>query len=129
MTNNPIEELGNILQRQMLGMAQAGQVLALELGVITGDLGLSVASLSNVIPKGDYMVSLRLQIGSLTLNTSGVSLTTETASGPDSHSHSIKSHNHTVTLPIQLRSIQPGDRVLVAWAGTEPIVVDIVVSS
>ena len=27
------------------------------------------------------------------------------------------------------RALQPGDRVLVAWVGTEPIVVDIIVSS
>ena len=137
---NPIEDLGKLMDSQMKKVAGANKGIAVELGKINANMSLSVGSLANAIPKGDYMVSLRLTISSLELDTSMTSLETSnenmetgeseghkhTISG---HSHSVDGHKHTVTLPSQLRSIQPGDRVLVAWVGTEPIVVDIVVSS
>lgn len=126
---NPIEELGRTMQAQMRGSIKANQMPSLELGTIGGNMSLLVDSLSNAIPKGEYMVSLRLTIPTLTVTSQRKALATETAAGPDSHSHSIKEHDHKVTIQSQLRAIKAGDRVLVAWCGTEPVVVDIVVSS
>lgn len=35
-------------------------------------------------------------------------------------------HQHHVLIPEKMRSIKPGDRVLVAWVGDDPVVVDII---
>lgn len=43
------------------------------------------------------------------------------------HSHgSAGSHSHSVTVPEKLRSLKPGDRVLVAWVQSDAVVVDII---
>lgn len=110
--NNPIEELGKMMGDQMKRINQANKGVTLELGTIRDNMALSVSSLGNAIPKGDYMIALRLTAGSLTIKTSKE-----------------EEHLHSVDLPEKMRSLRAGDRVLVAWVGTEPIVVDIVVSS
>lgn len=38
-------------------------------------------------------------------------------------------HQHHVLVPEKMRSLKPGDRVLVAWVQNEAVVVDIIVSS
>lgn len=44
-----------------------------------------------------------------------------------SHSHpAAGSHSHEVLLPEKMRSIQPGDRVLVAWVSNDAIILDII---
>ena len=109
---NPIEELASVLDGQVKKTVSASKTLTFELGTIVGNMALSVSSLSNNIPKGEYMVSFRLTTGSLTFKTKVE-----------------ENHAHSITLPSQFRGLQVGDRVLVAWVGTEPIVIDIVVSS
>jgi len=43
------------------------------------------------------------------------------------HSHpAAGEHSHEVLLPEKMRSIQPGDRVLVAWVSNDAIVLDII---
>ncbi|MBR5193093.1 MAG: hypothetical protein IKW37_01545 [Bacteroidaceae bacterium] len=129
MSRNPIEELGEFFDNTVRNRIKANEHPVLELGTINGNMALQVDSLSNAIPKGEYMVALRLTIGTISLSTTAVGLTTEEASGPESHSHTIDSHGHKVTLPGQLRALSAGDRVLVAWAGNEPVIIDIVISS
>ena len=110
---NPIEELANVLDSQVKKtVSAANKNPVLELGTIVGNMALSVSSLGNNIPKGEYMVSFRLTTGDLALKTNV----------EDDHAHS-------VTLPSQFRGLQVGDRVLVAWVGTEPVVIDIVTGS
>lgn len=98
--SNAIEDLGKDMVAQMKQVIMRNSGVTVELGTIGGNMSLSVTSLKNAIPKGDYMVSLHLTQAS-----------------------------HTINLPAKLRGIQVGDRVVVLWVGTEPIVVDIVVSS
>ena len=124
--SSPIEELGKMIDFQMKNIAGASKGITVELGIINANMSLSVASLGNTIPKGDYMISLHLKAQSLKLETNSVSLSTST---DDEHSHTVNEHKHTITLPSAMRGIQAGDRVIVAWVGTEPVVVDIVVSS
>lgn len=38
-------------------------------------------------------------------------------------------HQHHVLIPEKMRSLKPGDRVLVAWVQNEAVVIDIIVSS
>ena len=135
-----IEKFGQMMHNRARQVAGAAKDAPPELGVINGDLSLSVSSLSNSIPKGEYMVSLHLQ----TANTGG-QLTTTASDGLHSHgpsgghsqyqgdgvhSHTNEGpHTHVVLVSGTIRGVQPGDRVLVIWVGTEPVVVDIVVNS
>ena len=135
-----IEKFGQMMHNRARQVAGATKDAPPELGLINGDLSLSVSSLSNSIPKGEYMVSLHLQ----TANTGG-QLTTTANDGTHSHgpsgghsqyqgdgvhSHTNEGpHTHVVLVSGTIRGVQPGDRVLVIWVGTEPVVVDIVVNS
>lgn len=118
---NAKEALGNTLNSRMSAVMSSAVGVYLELGNITGSLGLQVARFPEVIPKGEYMVDITLY--SPTYRT-----TIETHTHSDSgHSHSGGAHDHR--LPECFRKIKPGDRVLVAWVGTEPVVVAILQSS
>ena len=119
MSNN-MQRLGSTLASRMKATANAAVPTTLELGSITGNLSLKPDSLRAVIPKGQYMVNLMLTGGSST------SSETHTHSGDD-HTHSDGAHSHK--LPSGFRSLQAGDRVIVAWCGNEPVVIAIVVSS
>lgn len=125
MSGSQVEELGKMITAQMKSVYQRNSGITIELGTITSNMGLSVDSLGNTIPKGDYMISRHL-MQEMSVTTNSVALNTGETDG---HKHAISGHSHTATLPNKLRGIQAGDRVLIAWAGTEPIVVDIVISS
>lgn len=129
MSSN-LERLGNTLDGRMKKTSSAAVPTAIELGEINGQLALTTDSLKSPIPKGQYMVDIRLTGGTTT------SSTTHTHSdgshsghegGNGTHSHSGGAHTHE--LPGIFRGIQAGDRVLVAWCGNEPVVIAIVVSS
>ncbi|WP_199615554.1 hypothetical protein [Paenibacillus alkalitolerans] len=66
-------------------------------------------------PPGQYLVCRALTI-------SDPMVTTEPA-GTDMHSHQVKP-------PTQLKALEVGDRVLVAWVngGTDPVIIDVVVT-
>ena len=113
--SSAIEDFGKGMVEQMRNVMKANLGITVELGTITKNMALSVSSLGNPIPKGDYMISLHLMQASLEIATSRV--------------ESLENHRHTVTIPSKLRGLNSGDRVLVAWVGTEPVVIDIVVSS
>lgn len=137
---NAIELFGLNMTAQARRVADAGKDTSPELGLINGDWSLTVGSLGNPIPKGEYMVSLHLT----TLNTNDPLTVTDIdgihSHGPSGghsqregdgvHSHTNEApHRHVVLVGSTIRGIQPGDRVLVIWVGTEPVVVDIVVNS
>lgn len=107
MSSN-IQRLGNTLASRMKKTANAAVKTTMELGTIGSGLSLTTDSLRSLIPKGQYMVALPL---------TGES---ETSTGGE---------GEQAALPETLRGIKPGDRVLVAWCGNEPVVVSIVVGS
>lgn len=118
MSSN-IQRLGETIDGRMKKAAGAAVPTSIELGVINSNLSLTTDSLKTQIPRGDYMVNLLLagqeeETSSEEHNHTG-----------GSHSHTGGAHKHSVTL----RSLQAGDRVLVAWCGHEPVVVAVVVSS
>lgn len=50
-----------------------------------------------------------------------------THSGDGQHVHSNEGpHVHSVLVPETMRGVQPGDRVLMAWVGRTPVVIDII---
>lgn len=132
-----IQKLGNVLSDRMKRTASSAVPTTLELGVINANLSLTTDSLKTPIPKGDYMVSLALTHKNYytynELNSSAKAPhhheggTHEQFQGTGYHSHDDGLHDHRV--PSVFRQLEPKDRVLVAWIGNEPVVVDIVVSS
>ena len=112
MSSN-MQRLGNTLASRMKKTSAAAIPTTLELGTINSNLSLTVDSIPDPIPKGDYMINLML---------TGSSYRTGSAVDADGGAHS-----HA--LPSVFRSLKGGDRVLVAWCGNEPVVIAVVVSS
>ena len=109
-----IQRLGETFSGQMNKTAGAYTKRQLiELGTIKGGLTL-VTDSGMSVPKGQYMVNLEL---------TGESYVTEKAEACADDS----GHKHK--LPVVFRSLKAGDRVLVAWAGNEAVVLAIVKSS
>lgn len=100
--NSNMQRLGAVLANRMKQTSNAAVPTTIELGTVNANLSITPDSLRVPIPKGDYMVNYLL---------SGAS----TGSAED-HSH---------TLP----SLRPGNRILIAWCGNEPVVVAVVVGS
>ena len=130
--NSNLERLGATLDGRMKKTSGAAVPTTIELGVINGNLSLTTDSLKSPIPKGEYMVDIRLAAGSYDTSSTTHSHSGGQHSGHEmgengSHSHSGGAHTHQ--LPAAFRGLQSGDRVLVAWCGNEPIVIAIVVSS
>lgn len=107
MSNN-IQRLGETLAKRMKRTASASSPTTMELGTINSNLSLTTDGLQAQIPKGAYMIAL---------GQAGTSYETGEADG------------HTHTMPENIRALQAGDRVLVAWCGNEPVVIATVVSS
>lgn len=97
---NPIEELGKTLTSHMRQVVRANSGISIELGKICPEMELCVDSL-----------------GSINKIPKGEYMISKHLQLPETY------------MPDELRGLKIGDRVLVAWAGTEPIVVDIVISS
>lgn len=106
-----IEKLGETINKRVQDTFGARTAIIAELGTVTGNLGIQVASVGNIIPKGAYLISTRLTMGEKDAEFTGT--TTDSA------------HSHKVKLPEELRSLKAGDRVLLIWCGNEPVVTDI----
>ena len=137
-----IEKLGLMLHKQTESAIRVNSSVCLELGFILGDLSLSVPSLKNPIPHGEYMLCRQLTIGpthDILIQTKdgqgnhphGPSGSHSQESGSGSHSHPSSEgvHVHDVLIPETMRWIKSGDHVLVAWVGTEAVVIDLVYNS
>lgn len=106
-----MERLGNVLSNRMKKTSSAAVPTTIELGTVNANLSITTDSLMSTIPKGEYMVNLIL---------TGLYIT----GGPHGgHSDGNGSHSHII------RSLRGGDRVLVAWCGSEPVVLAVVVGS
>lgn len=134
MSSN-IQRLGNTLTSRMAQQAKAAIPVTVELGIINGDMSLTVDSLAGKIRPSDYMVDLRLTHDTYytynELNSSRnaphhhAGGTHAQYEGSGYHTHDDGLHDHRV--PSVFRKLKPGDRVLVIWVGHEPIIVSIVV--
>ena len=143
--------LAGLLQSRMGRTVKKGTSLPpLELGTITANMSLQVDGLP--APLTDYMVCRQLTLGAkdgvLTktkkdgshfVAVDGLDFTMDTV-GMNENGIYFKpgtnidlngsidgsAHEHEVLLPEKMRYLQPGDRVLVAWASNIPVVIDIV---
>lgn len=139
MSSN-VQRLGETLAGRMKRTARAAVPTTLELGIINDNLSLTVDSIGNQIPQADYMVALHLTHA--TYYSYNELYDTERTpsrkphhheggthaqySGSGYHTHDDGLHDHRA--PSVFRRLKPGDRVLVAWIGFEPVIVDIVVA-
>lgn len=134
MSSN-IQRLGDVLAGRMKNTANAAVPTFLELGTIGSGLSLTTDSIKTPIPPNQYMVSLHLTHDTYftynELNSSAAAPhhheggTHPQRGGSGYHTHDDGLHDHR--LPSVFRALQEGDRVLVAWAGNEPVVIDIVI--
>lgn len=137
-----IEKMGDSLMSRMTGINQALRPLGIELGVIQPNLSLSPDTSPGPIPKGEYLMSRRLSLGTegdvfaqtkegQGMHGHGPSGAHGQYSGSGVHSHPATEgvHVHDVLLPESMRSLKSGDRVLICWAGYTAVVVDVVLTS
>jgi len=140
MSGNPgINKLGKVLQQRIRENSKSP--LVLDFGVIQGDYSLLTNTYPIPIPKSDYLVCRQLTLGAtgtlLTITAKDGAHTHGPSgehgghiSGTGEHSHTDEApHTHAALIPEKMRSIKPGDRVLVAWVQNDAIVIDIVLSA
>lgn len=102
---NDIARSVNNKVNNSINAAQYGT--GLSLGTIT-ETGLNVDSVKQEYTKGDYFILDNLK--------NPESITTESANGPESHNHIIKT-------PDNQKPIKVGDRVLVAVMGVNAVII------
>lgn len=99
--------------------------LRLDFGEIQANGSLMTNTFPVPIPKGDYSICRQLTLGE-----TGRKLTVTDEDGRhEGHAGGDGTHSHVVLIPEKMRSVAPGDRVLVAWIQSEAVVVDIIEKS
>lgn len=105
---------------------------ALDFGEIQEDYSLQLNQYPIPIPATGYFVCRQLTMGG-----AGEEMA-KTKSGEGQHDHTAcaalgagghqqeGTHIHTVIIPEKMRGLQPGDHVLAAWVGADPVVIDII---
>lgn len=120
--------LAGLFQNRMNASVKKGTSLPpLELGTIDASMNLVVDGLPGALE--GYMVCRQLTLGAkddvLTkTKEDGTHIHNEPV--PESALELDSEHEHEVLIPEKMRKLKPGDRVLVAWASSIPIVIDIV---
>lgn len=122
-----MERFATLLSDRMKQTSAAAVTTAVELATVNSSLAITPDSLGIPIPKGEYRVNIMLTGAAYT----GSSTHTHDGGahgghdgGSGTHTHSGGSHNHA--MPANYRGLQPGDRVVIAWCGREPVVLCIV---
>lgn len=129
-SNKNAKRLGATLSDRMKQTANAAVPISIELGIVNANLSITPDSVAYSIPKGEYMVNILLTSDPYTSretheHSGGAHGGHE--GGDGTHTHSGGLHRHM--MPPEYRGLQPGDRILIAWCGYEPVVIAIVVSS
>ena len=124
--NPGTNRLANVLAGRM---RQENELpLVLDFGEIQADGSLLTNTFPVAVPKGSYSI-----LRQLTLGAEGDVLTSTMQEAGDGehegHTEGTGEHFHEIRLPEKMRSVCPGDRVLVAWVQNEAVVVDIVSGS
>ncbi len=134
---NGINHLANVLSMRIKDETKTPPML--DFGEIQGNGSLLTNTFPVPIPRGDYTVCRQLTLGKegscmtvtdmdgLHEHSGGVHEGHDTGDG--THTHEGGSHTHVIPVPEQMRGIQPGDRVLVAWVQNEAVVIDIIIRS
>lgn len=153
--NEGMNKLAKVINGRVQDSQKAYDNLVLDFGRIQQDYSLLTNTYPIPIPKSDYLVLRQLTLGS---EGSLLTVTTESGThehagdglhehdngsheghdtGDGNHTHSggnhghgqAGEHKHNVLVPERMRSIRPGDNVLVAWVQNDAIVIDIIVNA
>lgn len=117
MKNSGFSELASVFDSRM--REHSKQPYIVELGGITANKELKTDSFPEPIPKNSYYIARSLTLGKKD------ETFTKTGTVGDHGEASVK-------IPEKMRTVKPGDRVLVVWAGpnhADPVVVDIVLEA
>ena len=106
-----MQRFASVMANRMRQTSNAAVPTTIELGIVNANMSITPDSLRAAIPKGDYMVSLLLTSGRFTADAS------------------YDGYTHKHELPEAIRGLRPGDRILIAWCGDDPVVIAVVVSS
>jgi hypothetical protein len=121
-SNQGMNKLARIMQERMKKNQDANGALVLDFGTIQKDMSLKTNTFAIPIPQADYHVARQLTLGP----TGSVLTNTGTQGTHGGHISGSGAHSHTIVVPEKMRSIKPGDRVLVAWVQSEAVVIDVV---
>lgn len=137
--NKGANKLARVLQERIIKLSRQPETL--ELGTIQNDYSLLTDHFPVPIPKGEYLICRSLSHDPnqpLTTTKEGQGNhphgpsgehSQYSGSGQHSHPDTEGTHVHDIVLPESMHPLKPGDRVLVAWIGAEPVIIDIVLSS
>ena len=120
--NSGSTKLANTLKRMM--KSTSAPPLVLDFGIVNSDYSLSLNRFPLPVPKDEYSVCRSL------LYDLSVPLTETYVDGSHDHYGSVpaETHYHEVRLPLKMRWLKPGDKVLVAVIQNEFVIIDIVFS-
>lgn len=145
-SNEGINKLARVIQKRTKEVTATPPVL--DFGVIQPDMSLLTNKFPIPIPQTDYMVCRSVQLGATDdilykTQYSGKDNSGEhshddggghTHSNPDAgyntHTHAKNAegeqHVHDTLIGEKMRWLTAGDRVLVAWVGDDPVVIDLI---
>ena len=140
ITYDGVNNLGRGLQGRM--KISSEQPVVIDFGEILEDYCLKTNTYPIPIPTTDYLVCRHLTIGlanepfTQTAEGQGThphgpsgSHSQYQGSGEHSHPASEGGHVHDILLPDKMKRLEPGDRVIVAWSGTDAVVIDVICSA
>lgn len=125
-----IGSLARTLKNQMAN--ESASPLVLDFGTLGPQMELTTNSFPVPIPPDSYKVCRQLTLGAkdakLTTTKAGDGKHPHSTpcTGGNTHSGEDGAHTHDVIIPEKMRSIKPGDMVLVAWVGSDAVIIDIV---
>ena len=111
-TSNGIAKLSSVLDTRSKDLGDRNVLV--DLGTIGMDYSLKPNSFPVAIPQGDYMICRSAAYSGGVFGSTSEELEEEYA------------HSHSVSYPSAMRRVQPGDTVLIVWAGNDVVVVDLV---
>lgn len=150
MGNEGVNKLAMVMQGRMKSVTE--KPVMLDIGQINGDMSLTTNQFPQTVPQSDYLVCRQLTLGKVGdifaktqeigqphagshIHKVGGTVGEETSPAPDPPDPPQKTagsdgtdggHQHHVIVPEKMRSIKPGDRVLVAWVGDDACIIDII---
>ena len=117
-----VNSLANVLNKRMRDMADAPPLL--DYATINRDMSLRPDTYPVNIPKKAYTVCRALTLGDTDEKLTQIMSTTRGEHG--GHYGGDGSHTHDIAIPKKMRSLKPGDRVLIAWVGNDACVIDVI---
>ena len=131
MNSSNIERFGTVMANRMKQTSDAAIPLTIELATVNSNMSITPDSLGAPIPQGEYMINLALtgskKTGKTIHSHNDGTHGEHVGGGSGVHNHNGGEHDHP--LPSPLRNIMPGDRVVIAWCGNEPVIIAIAVPS